>query len=154
MAAPPPAGARMVKFNMNEQTRPRIPVSRGAELCKLIAVLASPVIISLFLRFAPDGARRFYPRCLLNAATGLYCPGCGTLRAFAALGELDFRAAFLYNPFLFLMAAPLAAYMCVIFLLRAITGRWIPSILSSYKAAKPVAGVVIIVFVVRNIFRI
>jgi hypothetical protein len=139
---------------MNEQIHPPIPFSRGAELCKLLALLASPLIVSLFLRFAPEGARPFYPRCFLNAATGLYCPGCGTLRALTALGELDFRTAFLYNPFLFLMAAPLAAYMCVIFLLRAVTGRRIPSILSSYRAALPAAVIIIAVFAARNIFGI
>jgi len=90
---------------------------------------------------------------MFNVATGLYCPGCGTLRALTALGELDFRAAFMYNPFLFLMAAPLAVYMCAIFLLRAVTGRQIPSILSS-KAALPTAAVVIAVFAVRNIFHV
>jgi len=139
---------------MNEQIHPPIPFSRGVELCKLLALLASPLIVSLFLRFAPEGARPFYPRCFFNAATGLYCPGCGTLRALTALGELDFRTAFLYNPFLFLMAAPFAAYMCAIFLLRAITGRRIPSILSSYKAALPTAVIVIAVFAARNIFGI
>lgn len=139
---------------MNERTHPAAPVSRGAELCKFLALRTLPFIAALFLRLAPDWAARFYPRCFFNAATGLYCPGCGTLRALTAFGELDFRTAFLYNPFLFLMAAPLAAYMCVIFLLRAITGRWIPSILSSYKAALPAAVIVIAVFAVRNIFRI
>lgn len=123
-------------------------------MCKFLAVLASPFIISLFLRFAPGWAARFYPRCFFNAATGLYCPGCGTLRALTALGELDFRTAFMYNPFLFLAVAPLAVYMCAIFLLRAVTGRRIPSILSSSKAALPAAAIVIAVFAARNLFNI
>lgn len=138
---------------MNELIRHLTPVSRGAELCKFLAILTLPFAAALFLRLAPDWAVRFYPRCFFNVATGLYCPGCGTLRALTALGELDFRAAFMYNPFLFLMAAPLAVYMCAIFLLRAVTGRQIPSILSS-KAALPTAAVVIAVFAVRNIFHV
>ncbi len=141
---------------MDEQTRPqaRISVHRGAEACKFLAVLMLPIAAALFLRLAPEGAKRFYPRCFLNVATGLYCPGCGTLRALTALGELDFRTAFLYNPFLFLIVGPLAAYMCAIFLKRAITGRWAPSILSSYKAALPTAIVVIVIFVIRNLFHV
>jgi hypothetical protein len=120
-------------------------------LCKFLAVLTSPFAAVLFLKLAPDWAERFYPRCLLNAATGLYCPGCGTLRACKALGSFDVQAAFLYNPFLFLIIAPLAAYMCVIYLLRVITGRWVPSILSSYKAALPAAVIVIVILIVRNL---
>jgi len=141
---------------MDEQVRRQAltPVRRGAELCKFLAVSALPFIAALFLKFAPEWARRFYPRCFLNAATGLYCPGCGTLRALTALGDLNFRAAFLYNPFLFLIIGPLAVYMCVIFLTRAVTGRWVPSILSSYKAALPATIIVIIIFVIRNLFRI
>jgi len=69
---------------MDEQV-PR--VNRGAELFKLLMTLALPFAVTLFLRLAPEGAERFYPRCLFNAATGLYCPGCGTLRALNALGE-------------------------------------------------------------------
>jgi len=124
------------------------------ELCKFLTVSASPFAVPLFLRLAPDGAERFYPKCVWNAATGLYCPGCGTLRACQALGSFDVWAAFQYNPFLFLIIAPLAAYMSVIFLLRVITGRWVPSILSSYKAALPAAVIIIAVWVVRNFFHI
>jgi len=139
---------------MDKQIQLQIPVHRGVELCKFLAILTLLCAAPLFFRFAPDGAERFYPRCVWNAATGLYCPGCGTLRALAALGERDFRAAFLYNPFLFLLVTPFVAYMCVIFLMRVITGRWVPSILSSYKAALPVAVIVIGVWVARNIFHI
>jgi len=137
---------------IHPKTRPKI--NRGVELCKFLAVLTSPVAAALFFRFAPDGAERFYPRCAFYAVTGLYCPGCGTLRALQALGRLDFQAAFLYNPFLFIIIGPLAVYMCVIFLMRAMTGRWVPSILSSYKAALPAMVIVVAIWIVRNIFRV
>jgi len=138
---------------MDKQIRPQIPVRRGVELCKFLAMLTLPFAASLFLRLAPDGAERFYPRCVWNAATGLYCPGCGTQRALAALGHLDFRAAFMYNPFLFLLIAPAALYMGAVFLFRAVTGRRAPSILSSYKAALPAAVIIIAIWVARNLFR-
>jgi len=132
------------------RSRPLPQVNRGVELCKFLAAVILPSAVLLILKAAPDGAERFYPRCVWNAATGLYCPGCGTLRACKALGSLDFQAAFLYNPFLFLIIAPLAVYMSVIFLIRAATGRWVPSILSSYKAALPAAVIIIVVWVLRN----
>ncbi|MDR2693200.1 MAG: DUF2752 domain-containing protein [Chitinispirillales bacterium] len=140
------------QIQIHTQTQPRI--RRGVELCKFLTVLALSFAVPLVLRLAPDGAERFYPKCVWNAATGLYCPGCGTLRACKALGSFDIPAAFLYNPFLFLAIAPLAAYMCVIFLMRVITGRWVPSILSSCRAALPAAVIIIAVWLARNIFHI
>lgn len=139
---------------MDDHSNTQIEVRRGIELCKFLLVLVLPVAIVLFLRFAPMvGAERFYPRCVLYTVTGLYCPGCGTLRALQAVGDLDFRAAFLYNPYLFILVVPLFAYMGVIFLMRAVTGRWVPSVLSSYKAALPAGIAVVAVFVLRNVFR-
>jgi hypothetical protein len=129
-------------------------VNRKIEICKLLSLLALPCAAAVFLRFAPGWAERFYPRCFLYAAMGLYCPGCGTLRALRALGGLDFRAAFACNPFLFLIAAPTAVYMGAIFSLRAATGKWVPSRLSSGKAALPVSIIIIAIFAARNIFHV
>lgn len=39
-----------------------------------------------------------YPPCPLLALTGLYCPGCGTLRALHALAHGDLGAALGLNP--------------------------------------------------------
>lgn len=39
--------------------------------------------------------------CLLHAATGLPCPGCGMSRALAAISQGDFSAAMGLNPFAF-----------------------------------------------------
>jgi len=113
-----------------------------------------PLAALLLLKSAPEWAERFYPRCVWNAATGLYCPGCGTLRACKALGSFNVKEAFLYNPFLFLVIAPLAVYMSVIFLIRTVTGKWYPSILSSYKAALPAAVIIIAIWIARNLFHI
>ena len=125
---------------------------RGAELTKFFVGAALICAVPVFLRFAPAWAERFYPQCLWRMITGLYCPGCGTLRAFRSLAEFDFVAAFMYNPFLFLLVIPLVVYLCAIYLIRVITGRWVPSFLSSPKAVLPVAGVIACVWVFRNVF--
>jgi len=125
---------------------------RRAELAKFFCGAALACAIPVFLRFAPAWAERFYPRCLWRMATGLYCPGCGTLRALQSLAMFDFEGAFLYNPFLFLLVAPLVFYLCAIYLIRAITGRRVPSILSSPSAVWPVAGAIAGVWIFRNVF--
>ena len=48
-----------------------------------------------------------YPGCALRAATGLACPGCGTLRALHRMAHADFLAAFRLNP-LVVLALPAA----------------------------------------------
>ena len=39
--------------------------------------------------------------CVFNLIFKLKCPGCGITRMIAAVARLDFRAAFLFNPFIF-----------------------------------------------------
>jgi hypothetical protein len=122
------------------------------ELAKVFFGAALICAIPLFLRFAPAWAEQFYPVCIWNRLTDLYCPGCGTLRAFTALAHFDFGAAFRYNPFLFLLVLPLAVYLCVIYIIRAISGKWVPSLLSSHKAVIPAAAIIVGVWIFRNVF--
>jgi hypothetical protein len=125
---------------------------RRIELAKgLIACLAVFAAV-LFFRLAPAGAERFYPVCILYKTAGLYCPGCGTLRALEALSVPDFKSAFLYNPFLLIAAIPLMLYMGVVYLIRGISGKYVPSLLSSPKAAIPVGAVIIGIWIFRNVF--
>jgi len=41
--------------------------------------------------------------CPFHAVTGLYCPGCGGLRALNSLANADFMAALQYNPLIVIM---------------------------------------------------
>ncbi len=50
-----------------------------------------------------------YPTCPFLAATGLYCPGCGAMRALASLTDGDLTAAFGYNPLAVLAFVALVA---------------------------------------------
>jgi len=62
-----------------------------------------------------------YPTCPFLWLTGLYCPGCGSLRAVHDLVHLDLAGAWSMNPFLVLvLPALLAAW--VAWLRRAATG--------------------------------
>ena len=41
--------------------------------------------------------------CIFNKITGLYCPGCGITRMFISILKLDYKGAFRYNPFVFVL---------------------------------------------------
>ncbi|MDR3011673.1 MAG: DUF2752 domain-containing protein [Chitinispirillales bacterium] len=125
---------------------------RRAEMAKGIGLSTSIAAILLFLRFAPTGAERFYPRCVFTAITKIYCPGCGMMRALKSLACFDFANAFFYNPFLFIIIIPLFIYMTATYLTRAITGKWIPSLLSSPRSVLPVAAVIVAIWIFRNVF--
>jgi Protein of unknown function (DUF2752) len=63
------------------------------------AVLAGAIVLFFF-----DPARHgFYPRCLLYETTGIYCPGCGTLRGLYQLEHGHLLAAIRMNPLVFLI---------------------------------------------------
>ncbi|MBZ0257633.1 DUF2752 domain-containing protein [bacterium] len=44
-----------------------------------------------------------FPNCPFHYMTGLYCPGCGTLRAIHQLLQGHFWRAFAYNPILIVL---------------------------------------------------
>jgi hypothetical protein len=125
---------------------------RKRELIKAASLLSASLFIVLFLRFAPLWVKQFYPVCILTKITKMYCPGCGTGRALEAMSRFDFKDAFLYNPFLCLIVIPLLVYLCVIYTLRAISGKHIPSLLSSPKSALPVLILITGIWVFRNVF--
>ncbi len=59
------------------------------------AIAASSLACMVLYLFDPsDGG---YPLCPFRAVTGLYCPGCGTLRCLHALLHLDLRSALDHN---------------------------------------------------------
>jgi hypothetical protein len=71
----------------------------------ILGLAAAGALGCLALLFWFDPARSwFYPRCLFHTVTGLYCPGCGSLRALHALVHGHPWRAFRLNPLLFVAA--------------------------------------------------
>jgi|GEM_PF-6533291 len=125
---------------------------RKKELIKAVSLPAAFFSIILFLRLAPLWVKEFYPVCVFTKLTKIYCPGCGTARSLEAMAKFDLWDAFLYNPFLCLFVIPLFVYLCVIYTLRARSGRYISSFLSSPKSALPVLILITGIWILRNIF--
>ncbi|NRQ36197.1 DUF2752 domain-containing protein [Nonomuraea sp. NN258] len=98
---------------MTIATRPAAPRAR-----RLLAPLALAAVAGAgfaFVGAVDPNAPGHYPACPFLALTGLYCPGCGTLRAVHALAHLDPVAALGLNP-LFVIMLPALVYLW---------GRWV-----------------------------
>ena len=72
--------------------------------CAGVTALVAAILVVLFV-FDP-AQHAFYPGCALYRITGLYCPGCGGLRAVHQLLHGRILAAFYFNP-LFVTTLPL-----------------------------------------------
>ncbi len=76
----------------------------------------SLIIIGVSVIYLCDPSKfDFYPRCLFHDITGLYCPGCGSLRAFHQLLHGNIRTAFSYNP-LFVVFVPVSVVFAALYM--------------------------------------
>lgn len=90
-----------------------------------------------------------YPSCPFLLLSGLYCPGCGTLRMLHHLGDGDPVEAFWLNPLGFLLLPVLVAYW----------GQWTYRTVSGSPRGAPLASwvvwlllaVVLAYWVLRNL---
>lgn len=88
--------------------------------------------------------------CPFHAMTGLYCPLCGLMRAFAALWRLDVPAAFGYNP-LVMLALPVIACMAARWALDRYCGKSLPVPPLPHWAPPALALAVAVFWLARNI---
>lgn len=89
-----------------------------------------------------------YPTCPVLAATGLVCPGCGTLRSAAAFLDADLRGSFGYHPLV-----PILLVLGLLGLVRWGLRRWRGAPGRPWPPAAT-AGVVVVyavLFVARNV---
>ncbi len=89
--------------------------------------------------------------CFFNLITGLECPGCGATRMFRSLALLDFKAAFGYNPVLFIML-PL-----ILFFIGRYIYQWIRYGKSTLSKAENIIQIIMVIVLIafgilRNIF--
>lgn len=82
------------------------------DMLKFAALLALISLAGLFFFFFDPGNHAVYPPCPFHALTGLYCPGCGSLRALHQLLHGNIAAALRLNP-LAVAVLPFFAYAFV-----------------------------------------
>ncbi|HET7305262.1 MAG TPA: DUF2752 domain-containing protein [Segeticoccus sp.] len=93
---------------------------RGALLPLLVATGALGAVG--YLAAIDPNETGHYPTCPFLFLTGLYCPGCGSLRAVHDLAHLDVAGALARNP----LTVVAAAYLVLawgLWLHRSVTGR-------------------------------
>ncbi|MEU8322672.1 DUF2752 domain-containing protein [Nonomuraea sp. NPDC048881] len=91
-----------------------------------------------------------YPTCPFLWVTGLYCPGCGTLRTIHALAHLDPLAALGLNPLAVAMI-PFLLFWWGRWVVRAWQGRPRRTTLAHPAWLWAFLGVVMVYWVVRNL---
>jgi hypothetical protein len=96
------------------------------------------------------GTSRWFPPCPFHAATGLWCPGCGSTRATHELLHANVAGAFSLNP-LFVLVVPFAAYVYAAWALRLTTGRELPRPRPSRRWSAIVLAVLVAFAVARNL---
>lgn len=100
--------------------RPGPPLAdRVARLRTPGIVLAGAAAALTYIGSVSPYASGNYPACPLYAVTGLYCPGCGSLRSLHSLANADIVAAFARNP----LMPPQLLILAVVFV-RWVVLRW------------------------------
>ena len=116
-----------------------------------VAVVAALVAVACAVLYAfPPREGGLYPPCLFHAATGLHCPGCGTLRAFHALLHGNVAAALGHNV-MTILSLPFLAYAFLSWGRVAVGRRPLPRVFTSAAWVWLLLGLVLAYWVVRNV---
>ncbi|MEN3537754.1 DUF2752 domain-containing protein [Microbispora sp. ZYX-F-249] len=132
---------------------PIVPARRPADrLRSLLAPLGVAAVASAaaaYVTSVDPNQPGHYPTCPLLFLTGLYCPGCGSLRAVHALGHADVLSALHLNPLL-VAAVPFLFYRWALWALRSWQGRPVRTNLAHPAYLWGLLAIVIVFWVIRN----
>jgi len=83
-------------------------------------------LTGLLIYLLPPEKRGIYPPCLFHSLTGLYCPGCGGVRAIHNLLHGRILTALRFNPIVAILSIPVVLYFLYLgrFALTGRTFRW------------------------------
>jgi hypothetical protein len=114
------------------------------------AALLSGFAGLILLRLYDPATSGIFPPCPLRYLTGLYCPGCGSLRAIHQLLLGNLREAWALNP-LTVVLLPFVTYGLASEALIQLRGRALPQIFLPAVWIRTLCAVVILFGVARNV---
>jgi len=117
---------------------------------KWVLLLGGAFVLGCVVLFVFDPSRyHFYPVCVFHQATGLLCPGCGSLRALHELLHGHLVAAFRFNPLL-VCFLPLGFFFAAISGLRRMRGQ---PLLNSPRSFWPWVVAVVVIGLAFGVWR-
>jgi len=117
---------------------------------QLVGVACVCTASAIPLYFLDPSISGVFPSCPFRALTGMYCPGCGTLRALHGLLHGNITGAFMLNP-LTVLILPLVIYAFVSLVAEVLRGRPLPRLFDSPRYIWALFAVVMAFWVLRNI---
>lgn len=115
-------------------------------------IAASVVAVTgvILLRIFDPASSGVFPPCPIHYVTGLYCPGCGSLRAMHQFLQGNLQAAWAMNP-LTIVLLPFVGYGLASEALLQLRGRELPQPLLSGASIRTLCAVIIVFGILRNI---
>jgi hypothetical protein len=113
-------------------------------------VAAAATAFTVYVSLIDPNQPGHYPTCPLLFITGLYCPGCGSLRAVHALGHADIVGALDMNP-LGVLILPVLLFWWGRWAVRAWQGRRARAALAHPAYIWAFLALVIVYWIVRNL---
>lgn len=123
-------------------------VFRQASRLWWLAIPAVAAVGWYYYHYNP--AHSLFPRCPFHAATGLYCPGCGSQRAIHQLLHGHWLEAANYNLLATLML-PLIGLHLGAWAINRLFGTRLPLLFQRYLLAKWILVLVLLFWLLRNL---
>jgi hypothetical protein len=123
---------------------------RQASPRAVATALGGGIAAACFLYVFDPARSALYAPCPFHLLTGLYCPGCGSLRALHQLLHGHLRTAWGLNPLL-VVALPFLGYCFLSYVMGGLRGR---SLLAFFVPAIVIwafLGAVLVFWVLRNV---
>ncbi len=117
---------------------------------RLGVALALGVTALALLRHFDPATSGIFPQCPFHYLTGLYCPGCGSLRAIHQLLHANLSQAWAMNPLTVVMA-PFLIYGLASEALFELRGQRLPEIVLPAHSIRALCVAIILFGVLRNL---
>ena len=124
----------------------RFPTNKYLFAGALLSGLAGGIVLRIF----DPATSGMFPPCPFHYLTGLYCPGCGSLRAMHQLLHGNLEAAWAMNP-LTVVLLPFVGYGLAAEALLQIRGRRLTGWILPGFWIQVLCGVIVVFGVVRNL---